>query len=71
MTDLGVCRGRGECPLLELLAELPPNLAKDGRQIQALLPRKTPAAEIARAAESRARYRTARAAGTLIFEEER
>jgi phage-related protein len=36
---LAVCRGRGDCPLLELLADLPPNLAKDGRQIQALLHR--------------------------------
>jgi phage-related protein len=117
---LAVCRSRGDCPLLELLAELPPNLAKEGRQIQALLhrmqvhgpprnvelshqvgpglwqlargrlrilwfygddraivlthgfvkrSRKTPAAEIARTAESRSRYETARAAGTLIVEE--
>lgn len=118
---LAVCRGRGDCPLLELLVDLPPNLVKDGRRMQALLrrmqvhgpprnvelshlvgpalwqlargrlrilwfygedraivlthgfvkrSRKTPAAEIARAIQSRTRYLAAQATGELMIEED-
>lgn len=36
---LAVCRERGDCPLLEFLTRLPPNLRKDGRRVQALFDR--------------------------------
>lgn len=36
---LAVCRDRGDCPLLEFLAELAPNLDKDRRRLLALFDR--------------------------------
>lgn len=36
---LAVCRVRGDCPLVDFLDHLPPNLAKDGRRMLALLGR--------------------------------